>query len=1066
MDQPAPPARPVVRVASRQRPAHWPASSVTLNTALRVFLYTIFAGFALLGTTGAYLGAVSFFDWLHRPKSYETTFTIWMFLGHGAVGAAVFVPFVVFGLWHFRKASWMPNRGAVRLGIALFTTGLLVGLTGFALFQIEGLPQLPTGTLTRAVVYWLHVVLPFAAVWLYVRHRLLGPPIKWRYAKGWAVGVALFVGGMLVMHSQSPHRWFAEGPKEGEAYFHPSDSRTADGKFIPAESLMSDTYCMKCHADIYNDHLHSAHKFSSFNNPAYLASVRETREFAMKRDGNVKASRWCAGCHDPVPFFSGAFDDPNFDLEKHPTAHAGITCVACHSITNVNGPVGNGAYTIEAPDHYPFAFNYSPVLRAVSDQLIKAKPDLHKKTFLKPFHKTAEFCSTCHKVFLPVELNHYKDFLRGQNHYDTYLLSGASGHGARSFYYPPKAFGNCASCHLPLKPSTDFGAKDRDGSGEAKVHNHLFPAANTGLPELLKHESRYAHLSPGLDRAIAEHAAFLRGKDPSGKDKVLRVDLFGLKDGATTDPAKLIAPLRPNLPKLKPGQTYVVEVVIRTLFLGHPLTQGTADSNEVWVDFKASAGGREIAHSGAMAGPGDTGPVDEWSHFLNVLMLDRHGNRISRRNPQDIFTPLYDHQIPPGSAQVVHYRLDVPKDVSGPVELDVRVRYRKFDDEYMRFVYRDRPVPPLPVVDLCEDKVTLPVEGVAEAVPAQESPIQPAWQRWNDYGIGNLLEGPAGAKKGNYRQAEAAFQTLLALGAKEAAPHAHLNLARVYVDEGRLDEAAQQLDRLAQADPQHQWWTRAWLTAVVNSETATQAEHLDAAIADLEKIVDPANQPRDRGFDFSQDYVIQNLLANRLWKRRLFEPDGSESQRQFVLRAVAAAERVLDIDPDDVQAHDLLKQCYGYLAGADAPPESAGDGPDLGELPALARRAADGKLAKADRLAAADQLRRGLDGVNKLPPRADQPKLNALRSMWRDLRPAYHEAADAEVKAALAAALAALHREYHLIVKPDEVARSNAARIYREKHPAANYAARDRVVYPTTEGHKKAILAGGELLKE
>ena len=30
-------------------------------------------------------------------------------------------------------------------------------------------------------------------------------------------------------------------------------------------------------------------------------------------DGNVQGSRFCAGCHDPVPFFSGAFDDPKFD---------------------------------------------------------------------------------------------------------------------------------------------------------------------------------------------------------------------------------------------------------------------------------------------------------------------------------------------------------------------------------------------------------------------------------------------------------------------------------------------------------------------------------------------------------------------------------------------------------------------------------------------------------------------------------------------------------------------------------------------------------------------------------
>jgi hypothetical protein len=1066
MDQSLP-ASPAVRVA-RKRPAHWPASSTTLNAVLRVFLYTIFAAVALLGTTGAYLGAVTFFDWLHRPHTYATTFTIWMFLAHGIVGAVAFVPFVLFGLWHLRKGLKMPNRAAVRMGMALFATGIVVCLTGFALFQIEGLPQLPTGTLTRAVVYWLHVALPFAAVWLYVRHRLLGPPIKWRYAKGWAAGVAVFVGGMMVMHSQTPHRWFAEGPKEGEAYFHPSESRTADGKFIPAHSLMSDEYCMRCHQDIYEDHLHSAHKFSSFNNPAYLASVKETREVSLKRDGNVKGSRWCAGCHDPVPFFSGAFDDPNFDLENHPTAHAGITCVACHSITHIHEPtVGNGAYTIEAPDHYPFAFNDDPTLRALSDQLIKAKPDLHKKTFMKPFMRSAEFCSTCHKVFLPVELNHYKDFLRGQNHYDTFLLSGASGHGARSFYYPPVAFENCAACHMPEKEvgdlSVNFAGRTDPATGKRKQRNHLFPAANTGLPALLKLDPRYAHMSEGWDRAIAEHAAFLRGKHPEGKDRVLRVDLFGIKDGPGTE-HRLIAPLRPNLPTLEPGKSYVVEVVIRTLFIGHPFTNGTADSNEVWVDFKATAGGKEIARSGATAAPDDTGPVDEWSHFLNVLMLDRHGNRINRRNPQDIFTPLYDHQIPPGAAQVVHYRLDVPQDVSGPVELSVRVRYRKFDYEYMQFVHGDKPVPPLPIVDLCEDRVTLPVAGVAEGVPPQESPIQPAWQRWNDYGIGNLLEGAAGEKKGNYRQAEEAFRALLTLGAKDAVAHGHINLARVYIDEGRLAEAAEQLRLAGQADPPPPWWTRAWLTGVVNSEMAASNADLEAAIAELERIVDPANQPRDRGFDFSRDYIILNLIANRYFKRAQGEEYGTDAHSRFLLKAVEYSERTLAIDADDVQAHDLLKQCYALLAGADAPPDAAAP-PELPELPALAKRAADRSQAKADRIAAADGLRQGLYGVSRQPARADQPKLNALRAVWKDLRPAYHAEPDAELKAALAAALAALHQEFHTVFKPDEVARS-VRQAYRAKHPAADYAARDRVVYPTTPAHKATILKHGELVSD
>ena len=57
---------------------------------------------------------------------------------------------------------------------------------------------------------------------------------------------------------------------------------------------------------------------------------------------------------------------------------------------------------------------------------------MHKKTFLKPVIKDSKFCSTCHKVGLPFALNHYKDFLRGQNHYDTFLLSGVSGGTGRA----------------------------------------------------------------------------------------------------------------------------------------------------------------------------------------------------------------------------------------------------------------------------------------------------------------------------------------------------------------------------------------------------------------------------------------------------------------------------------------------------------------------------------------------------------------------------------------------------------------------------------------------------------
>ena len=86
------------------------------------------------------------------------------------------------------------------------------------------------------------------------------------------------------------------------------------------------------------------------------------------------------------------------------------------------------------------------------------EPSLHRKTFMKPFMRTPEFCSTCHKVALIPALNGYR-WLRGQNHYDTWYDSGVSGRAVRSFYDPPKAKA-CRDCHLPDFPSAEFGNKN------------------------------------------------------------------------------------------------------------------------------------------------------------------------------------------------------------------------------------------------------------------------------------------------------------------------------------------------------------------------------------------------------------------------------------------------------------------------------------------------------------------------------------------------------------------------------------------------------------------------------
>src|SRR5262249_5009539 len=134
------------------------------------------------------------------------------------------------------------------------------------------------------------------------------------------------------------------------------------------------------------------------------------------------------------------------------------------------------------------AYSTNATLQYINQLLVKAKPEFHKKTFLKPFMRTAEFCSTCHKVSLPQELTKYKEFLRGQNHYDTFLLGGLSGHIARSFYYPEKAPVHCAGCHMPLRAYADFRARFLNPTHAVlTIHYHLFPAANTSVSHLRGH---------------------------------------------------------------------------------------------------------------------------------------------------------------------------------------------------------------------------------------------------------------------------------------------------------------------------------------------------------------------------------------------------------------------------------------------------------------------------------------------------------------------------------------------------------------------------------------------------
>ncbi|MEM9383485.1 MAG: multiheme c-type cytochrome [Pseudomonadota bacterium] len=850
-----------------------------IGPRLRVLLQGVFVLFALLVVNSVYLAGTSLLEWLSGASWQGAVFQV-MFLAHLVLGVVLIAPFLIYAVVHARNAWHRPNRRAVAMGLVLTVAGGVLLITGLVLTRaIPGLPL--TSPALRQPLYWVHALVPLLVVWAFVLHRLAGPAIAWRR------GAGAFAAALAVTLAVGTWNWWS-APSVGVAtaddtdryHLMPSLAKTADGQPIGVEALVNDQYCVDCHADTHERWAASAHRFASFNNPAYRFSVANTRAEMLARDGNVEGTRFCAGCHDPAPLFSGALEQADFDPDSV-AGQAGITCTACHAITSIDSPRGNADYTIGAPRHYPFARSEGGLGKWVNHLLVRANPEFHRRTFLKPLHKTPEFCGTCHKVHLPEAVNDYK-WLRGQNHYDTWLLSGVSGHGVSSFYYPPAAK-QCNDCHLAPLPSDDFGAVVRAPGEPPTVHDHLMAAANTALGHWLD---------------------FPAWSEQATKDMLvgsLRADIFAVREGGDLTGA-LVAPLRPQVPTLKGGERYLFDVVLRTLTLGHPFTQGTADSNQVWVEVRASLDGVPLAHSGARD-PG-SGEVDPAAHFVNAFVLDRQGQRIDARNAEDIFTVLYNHQIPPGAADVVHYALALPEGAHGTLTLEVALNYRKFDTRFLALM-RDDPevVNALPITVIARDQLSFPVSVEAGAAQALSAPDIPTWQRWNDYGIG-LLRKPG---VGELRQAEQAFTMVERQGRGDGS----LNLARVYLREGRVDAAADALVRAGgSAD------VMPWVVAWFNAQVDRQNGYLDEAITQLEAIVDTRfTQARERGFDFASDYRVLNELALTHYERA--RSLRGERQRDRRGADLEAARRwytaTLELDPENLSAHYGLAQVFAAL---------------------------------------------------------------------------------------------------------------------------------------------------------
>jgi tetratricopeptide (TPR) repeat protein len=190
---------------------------------------------------------------------------------------------------------------------------------------------------------------------------------------------------------------------------------------------------------------------------------------------------------------------------------------------------------------------------------------------------------------------------------------------------------------------------------------------------------------------------------------------------------------------------------------------------------------------------------------------------------------------------------------------------------------KEEKIPDLPIVTVARNQVAIDVLPANAPVPQAKTQLaKEDWQRWNDYGIGLLLQG-------DLKAAQAAFERVTEIDPQN--PDGWVNIGRAALQEGDVTRARAVLEKALAIDPK-----LARANFFYGSLLKTTGDY-DQAAAHFQIVL--AQYPQDR--------VALNNLGRVLFLQRKYAD------------AVKVLQQVLAVDPEDLQAHYNLMLCYNGL---------------------------------------------------------------------------------------------------------------------------------------------------------
>lgn len=408
--------------------------------------------------------------------------------------------------------------------------------------------------------------------------------------------------------------------------FSPSRVQLAESGPLDEETLArfrTTDDCRGCHADVHRQWSESAHGHSSFDNPWYRASIDRFREARGNR-----ASRFCAGCHDPALLLSGAIDGEV--TAETPGADVGIPCRLCHGTVRAE-PDGNASYV----------WSREPI--PLPDPANAAEVAAHRARVRTPVLESAALCGSCHRSFAGPEVGN-PHHIAGIEDIGAFAASPFAGADAERVELEPLEPSSCRGCHMrPARARHDMAASD------GVVASHRFAGAHLGLSS-----------DPEQTRVVLAQL-----------ESAATVDLIAARIGD-----RLILPLDPPAEGTRTRVTrraaYVdVDVVVRNVGVGHRFPGGTRDLQdtrvELWV---RDARGRPHVHS----------TDDPASHQrLSSRVLDGQG-RVQELHDVDRFVAAgFDRTLTSRDARLVRFRvpLDGLARRDWPLRFEARLVHRR-----------------------------------------------------------------------------------------------------------------------------------------------------------------------------------------------------------------------------------------------------------------------------------------------------------------------------------------------------------------------------------------------------